>query len=196
VSAQASGRALLGVIRSVKERGGADALAKVLAAAEPATREVLEKKIRASEWYPYESFVGLLKVADRTLGAGDRKLCRELGAMGGKRDIGTAFRVFAAVASPERLIRGCRLVWSAYYRNAGTMEALAWTPERTVLRISDFPEMHPTHCRLMEGWMISTMEAIGCHVHPGGRETECASRGGTHHEFSCTWSRKADVAAK
>lgn len=183
------------MISGVKERGGPDALARVLAAAEPSTAEVLQKRIRALEWYSYDSFVGLLRAADRTIGIGDRKLCRELGAMAGKRDIGTAFRVFAAIASPERLIRGCRLVWSAYYRNAGSMEALAWTPERTVLRITGFAEMHATHCRLMEGWMISTMEAIGCRVNPGARETECMSRGGAHHEFSCTWSRASAAPA-
>jgi hypothetical protein len=41
----------------------------------------------------------------------------------------------------------------------------------------------------MEGWMISTMEAIGCRVNDDARETECTSRGGEHHEFSCTWIR-------
>jgi hypothetical protein len=188
-TASVSGRALLGVIRSVKERSGDDGLARVLRAAGPVTADALKTRVRASEWYPYASLVGLLRAADREIGTGDKRICRELGTSAGRRDIGTAFRIFAAVASPERLIRGCHRVWPAYYRDAGTMEALAWEPERTVLRISGFAGMHPTHCRLMEGWMIATMEAIGCKVNDDARETQCMSRGGAFHEFFCTWSR-------
>jgi hypothetical protein len=184
-----SGRALLGVIRSIKERSGDDGLARVLGAARSPTAEIVKERIRASDWYPYPAFVGLLRAAEKELGTGGRSFCRELGAMGGKRDIGTAFRVFAAIASPERLIRACHKIWPAYYRGAGEMEAIAWTPDRTVLRITGFDQMHPNHCRLMEGWMIATMEAIGCRVNDDARETECTSRAGAHHEFTCTWSR-------
>jgi hypothetical protein len=152
----------------------------------------MQTRVRASEWYPYAGFTGFLHGADKELDNGTRQLCRELGAIGGRRDIGTAFRVFAAIASPERLIRACRMVWPSYYRDAGTMEALWWTADRTVLRISGFADMHPTHCRLMEGWMIATMEVIGCHVHEGAAETLCMSQGGSYHEFSCTWSRSRD----
>jgi hypothetical protein len=80
-------------------------------------------------------------------------------------------------------------VWPSYYRNAGRMEAITWSPDDTTLRIFDFPLMHPAHCRLMEGWMISTMKQIGVRVNDGAAETECPSRGGRWHEFRCTWRR-------
>jgi hypothetical protein len=145
--------------------------------------------VRASLWYPYPAFTGLLRAAERVLGDNNRGLSRELGAMGGKRDIGTAFRVFAALASPERLIRGCHRIWPAYYRDAGVMEARDWRPERTVVRISGFPGMHPSHCRLMEGWMIATMTAIGYQVAGDAQESSCTNRGDEFHEFECSWSR-------
>lgn len=187
---QASGRAFLGLIRHVRDRKGTDALGRVLEDAPEATREVFARPIRVMDWHPYDSFIGFLRAADRVHGKGDLALCRELGAAAGKRDLGTILRVFVALSSAERLIRSCSKVWSDYYRNAGRMEAVAWEPEDTRVRIYEFPQMDPAHCRLMEGWMIATMETIGFRVSRDASERICASKGGPHHEFVCTWTRR------
>ena len=189
MAAEASGRAFLGLIRFVKDKHGEDVLKRIIADAGEPTQRAFEGRIRIPDWYPYPAYVGFLRAIDRAVGKGDRRFCRELGAMAGQRDLGTIFRVFAALASPERLIRACQRIWPTYYRGAGRMEAIEWAPERTVLRIFDFPVMHPSHCRLMEGWMIATMTSIGCKVSDDAHESACTSKGAQHHEFTCTWSR-------
>jgi hypothetical protein len=68
------------------------------------------------------------------------------------------------------------------------MEAVAWEPARTVLRIHDFPRMDPAHCQLMAGWMMQSMRTIGATVLDAS-ESECTSRGGPYHEFVCRWTR-------
>jgi hypothetical protein len=186
VRAHARGRALLGPLRYVKERHGKSALDKIVASATPGLRSVLDARIKQSTWYPYEAYVSLLRAIDRTVGNGDLLLCRTLGEWAGAQDLGSMFKVYALIASADRLIRSCKLVWPQYY-DRGEMTALSTAPEDTRLRIVGFPEMDPAHCRLMEGWMIATMGQIGCRVQPGGRETTCPSRGGDSHEFSCTW---------
>ena len=185
---QASGRAFLGLIRHVREKGP-EALARVLEAAPEPTRVVFARPIRVMDWHPYEAFIGFLRAADRVHGKGDLAVCRELGAAAGKRDLGTILRVFAALSSAERLIRSCGKVWGDYYRNAGRMEAVSWDPDDTRVCIYDFPQMDPGHCRLMEGWMIATMETIGFDVSRDARERGCTSRGAPHHEFACKWTR-------
>jgi hypothetical protein len=187
--ALASGRAFLGLIRHVRDQKGTDPLRAVLAESPDATRVVFARPIRLMEWHPYDSFIGFLRAADRVLGRGDLAFCRDLGAVAGRRDLGTILRVFAALSSAERLIRSCGKVWGDYYRNAGRMEAVSWTPEDTRVRIYDFPQMDAAHCRLMEGWMISTMETIGFRVSRDAHERTCTTRGGAHHEFVCTWTR-------
>jgi hypothetical protein len=111
----------------------------------------------------------------------------QVGASAGDRDLGTMFKVYVALASPERLIRSCTRVWSSYYRNAGTMRAIVWEPDDTRLRVEGFRAMAPAHCELMMGWMIATMKRIGFIVNEGARETACVSRGAPYHEFACTW---------
>ncbi len=187
---EASGRAFLGIIRSVKESHGAAELTAVVAAAGEETRKAFASRIRHSGWYPYAAFAGFLTALEQRLGHGDPGYGRRLGASSGVKDINSIFRIYLAIASPERLIRGCSRVWPSYYRQAGTMEATAWAPELTTLRITGFPAMAPVHCRLMEGWMIATMEALGLGVSESAGETLCTSRGDPHHEFSCTWSRQ------
>jgi hypothetical protein len=71
------------------------------------------------------------------------------------------------------------------------MEAVTWEPNDTTLRIYDFPEMDPAHCRLMEGWMVSTMRSIGFYVNDDAFEQKCMSTGGPYHEFHCTWQKRS-----
>jgi hypothetical protein len=173
----------------VKDKAGDAGLDGIVRNAGLATVDVFRAKIRVAGWYPYAAFSGFLVAADRALGIGDGKTCRAMGEAAGKRDLTTILKVYVALASVERLIRSCEKIWPSYYRNAGRMEALTWRPEETVLRIYDFPDMHAAHCRLMEGWMISTMATIGFRVSDDARETACTARGDAHHEFRCTWTR-------
>ncbi len=173
----------------MKEVYGPSAVEALVRDASPALKAVMSRRIRQGAWYPYPAYVELLRRIDARHGKGDLAYCRTLGDWAGQQDLGSMFRIYAALADPERLIRGCRLVWPQYYRNAGEMTAVTTSPSDTCVRITGFARMDSAHCRLMEGWMISTMRQIGCDVHPGGRETECVSQGGAHHEFRCTWSR-------
>lgn len=187
---EVSGRAFVGILRHVKREVGEAELKRVIGGAPDDTQRALAARIAHTVWFPYSAFAGFLSTLDVKLGRGDPNYARSLGTVAGQSDLGTVFRVYVALASTERLIRGCSRVWPAYYRNCGQMDAIAWAPEKTVLRISGFPQMSPVHCRLMEGWMLAAMKTIGAEVLPGARETSCASRGSQFHEFTCSW-RKA-----
>lgn len=187
--ADVSGKAFLGLIRHVKDTRGGDFLGALVAGAPPATREVFRAPIRASDWHTYAAYTGFLGELVRVMGRGLPSFAKELGAVAGKRDLGSIFRVYTVLASAERLIRACNKVWPSYYRNAGEMTAIAWQPSDTRLRITGFPTMDPVHCRLMEGWMISAMATIGFQVSSDARETACTSRGADHHEFACSWTK-------
>jgi hypothetical protein len=189
--AEVNGRAFLGIVKYIKSTRGPDSLAAVVDAGNEETRIAFSRPIRMMSWYPYPAFVGFLHGIERALGkGGQHSLCRELGDVAGVRDLGTVLRVYRTISSPERLIRACDRVWPSYYRNAGRMEAVAWTPNDTTLRIYDFAEMDPTHCRLMEGWMIATMRSIGFYVNNDAFERKCMSTGAPYHEFHCTWQKR------
>jgi predicted hydrocarbon binding protein len=190
VAAEVSGKAFLGIIRWAKENGDADLIQRAVAISGSGLEETFSTRIKKTAWYPYQSFTDFLVSLDCEAGGGDAVFCRRLGAEAGVRDLNTIFRIYRAVASPERLIRSCANVWESYYRGAGRMEAVEWKPEETVVRIYDFPQMHGHHCRLMEGWMIAAMELIGVEVSTDAAETKCTSRGDPYHEFRCSWKER------
>jgi hypothetical protein len=189
-AALANGRAFLGLISHVRYQHGDDAFDAALHAMPPVTQEVFRKRIMHSRTYPYAAYAGFLQGLESSFGRGNPGYCKSLGLHSGKRDINTVFKIYLAIASTERLIRSCTKVWASYYENAGAMEAVAWTPADTTLRITGFPQMVPQHCRLMEGWMIATMNALGADVSEDAAETACCSRGDAVHEFRCKWTKR------
>ncbi|MFZ5444842.1 MAG: hypothetical protein ACOZQL_32935 [Myxococcota bacterium] len=188
-SPEVSGRAFLGLINHLREAHGRNALVELKPLMSREAAAAFDTRILHSSWYPYEAYVGFLRAIVAKHGNGKLEYCRQLGVSSGVRDINTVFKIYLAIASTERLIRGCTKVWDSYYRNAGMMEAVRWTPDDTMLRISDFKKMAPEHCLLMEGWMIATMNALGCDVLEP-RESKCTSRGDEAHEFSCKWKKR------
>jgi len=151
--AEVIGAAFLGLAKYVKNERGSDFLNKVIQDAGATTGEVFVKRIITVGLYPYKAYVDFLKSLDRHLGRGDLSYCRKLGEVAAKRDIETIYGMYKKTGEAEVLIRDCGLIWKSYYRNAGRMEAVTWEPNNTLMRIYDFVEMDPAHCRLMEGWM-------------------------------------------
>lgn len=183
-----NGRAYLGVIRFLDERGARSRLPELLAESSPHLQGVFSSRLSKLAWYPYTTFAELLERLEEGLESTDGGVARELGTSAGKVDLGSMFRVYRAIASSERLIRGCSKVWPRYYAGAGTMAAESWEPEDTRVRIYDFPEMHVLHCKLMEGWMVSTMRVLGF-MCTDARQTAFMGKGDAYHEFACRWSR-------
>lgn len=182
--------AFLGTARHVKEKLGLDGLARVIRDAGPDAQTTFARRIDGLSLQPYAAFVGLLTSVDKHLGQGDLEYCRVIGDLSARHDLTTIFKVYAVRPSAETMIRACTPIWGMYTEDAGIMEAIEVRPEGTLLRICDFPDMHPAHCRMMEGWMIAAMDVVGARVLPGARERECASHGGSCHEFWCQWEAK------
>lgn len=187
MTTEVSGRALLGLLAFAKDRGGKPSVTDVIDKLSEPTRAVFGERIQPLRYYPYRAYVELLYALKMRFGRPNQRFFVNLGATAGERDLGTMFKIYRTLASPERLIRSCSRVWASYYRGAGVMTAIAWSPDDTRLRIEGFEEMDRAHCELMEGWMIATMKQIGVIVNDDARETACTSRGDAHHEFACTW---------
>jgi hypothetical protein len=187
---QVRGRAILGLIRFIKDDFGPDVLQEIIRDGGPVLKEMFSSRIRITGWYSYKAYTDFLCAIANRLQQGDSDFFRKVGNKTGTIDMSTILRVYVTIASSERLIRSCTKVWESTYNNAGRMEAISWSPDTTVLRIYDFPQMHPYHCSLVAGWMIATMDSIGLKVDPGSKETKCTNKGDDYHEFCATWRKK------
>ncbi len=192
--AKIRGLAFLGATRHIKRSYGQEKLTQIIREAGPEAQATFSRRINGLALYPYQALVELLVTVDQVLGTGDLTYSRTVGDVAARHDLETIFKVYAIRPSPEKMIEACTPIWGMYTEDCGFMEAVSTDPHNTVLRITDFPEMHPTHCLLMEGWMIAAMDVIGVRVLPNARETECTSRGGRYHEFWCQWEPKSDAS--
>ena len=188
-SPEVSGRAFLGLLKYIKGWGDQEKLDGIIEGAGASAKPIFAERIRVTGWYPYDGYKDFLIAIDRKLGKGDYRYCRELGVVAGQRDMGTIFKIYTLMANADRLIGACNKFWQSYYRNAGTMEAIQSSAEQTVLRIKGFPTMHPTHCKLMEGWISATMDSVGFRILEI-KETQCTSRGGDFHDYTFRWQKK------
>jgi hypothetical protein len=182
------GAAFLGIFKYLKIRSHeGKALARVREALSPETARALDRKVFAIANYPYPVFIDFIRTIDRVLGRGDLAVCAELGAFAAHLDIESIYEIYKKRARPQDLSRDGTVIWKSYYSNAGNMKAESVLPERTVVRIYDFPAMDPAHCRLMAGWMNQALSESGARIVETLHETVCCSRGGAFHEFSCRW---------
>lgn len=186
--AEAIGAAFLGIIRYVKDQRGSDYLESVIQQSNDELKKIFARKIITIGWYPYKSYGDFLTLVDRLLGRGDGESCREVGKFAAKRDMDSIYSIYKERAKPIQLVRDGGIIWKSYYRNAGRFETISDKPENTILRIVEFSEMVPAHCRLMEGWMTEVMRLAGAKIIREVREQMCMSRGAPYHEFICAWA--------
>src|SRR5262249_35622898 len=89
--ADVKGSALAYRVSWVQLGHGAAGMNKLLAACTPALREAIESGVKMARWYPFEQFIELNEVIDRTFGRGDLSLVRQLGRHGADANLTTIY---------------------------------------------------------------------------------------------------------
>ena len=181
--ARIKGFALRGLLKSVKQSGGS--IPAILAVLPDAERATIGRPIVSSEWYPYATFVGLVRAIDRIQGKGDLVHARELGRAAAVRDLGGTFRIISAVTSPRFLIERGHMFWSKYC-DTGRLSLTASRERHFFARLEGFPEIDRAHCLLIEGWLEGLGQALGA-VGMASRQVRCVHRGDATCEFEGSW---------
>lgn len=179
------GFAVRGLFKFIKKSGYAGGIEGLLATLDDEDRTLFDQKILSSSWYPYETFTVLLEAIDRELGEGDGSYLERVGEFSGSQDAGTIFKVVLTLASIERVISVTPPFWKRYCDH-GWFEPLEVKNGRLEIRLREFPQIHPGHCRLIGGWI----QGLG--ISAGARnarveQTACVHRGDPHCFFSATW---------
>jgi len=182
------GASLLGFFKYVKEQPeGEQKMARVLATMPAESAGECRKKVIAVAEYPYRVFVDYIRACDRVLGRGDLAVCRQLGEFAAMHDVRSFLKMVKTEPEPGDVFRAASLLWKNYHLHSGRLQVEDATPEHSLLRIHDFPQMDPAHCRLMEGYFTSGLRELQREVLEEFHETRCPSRGDPYHEFAGKW---------
>jgi hypothetical protein len=179
------GSAVTTRIRYVRELYGESGYRKVLDALAPAHRAVIEARVLPHAWVPYDLFIDLNVTIDRLYGAGDLRLCYEMGRYGAEVNLPTLYRIFYRVASPMFIFGKAARLWEVHY-DSGRLVPEEEGPGKVRLRVEDFARPHPAHCASVRGWAARSIELSGATLLLQ-EEARCRTRGDAVCEYRFHW---------
>ena len=178
------GSALEARFRWTTEMHGHAGIDRLLRALPPEDRAMYEHVILPSSWYPFGAFVRVNEAIDRTFGAGDLALVREVARWSADANLTTLYRFFYQLGSVGFILSMGSRLWRLNY-DAGALEVETRGQEVT-LRIADFPEPHRVHCVAVMAWCGRSAEISGA-KEVTGEERSCRVHGDDRCEFHMSW---------
>jgi len=185
VMSNVKGAAITARLRFVQERFGAEALGRVLGAMSPGKRDVIDARVLPQAWVPYDVFVDLNVAIDRVVGAGDLKLCFELGRFSAEVNLPSIYKLFYKLGNPLFIFNKAALLWRVHY-DSGVLVPKEDGPKRVRLRIEDFEQPHRAHCLSVLGWAAKSIELSGGIVQRADEE-RCRTQGDSACELALRW---------
>ena len=190
-AAQISGRALLGALQYAKVLGGEDGPGALLSRLSAEDRQSFSRPLRASAWYPYSAYSGLLLSIDKWPDHDSSNPMRDFGRWALQRDAGTVLKILRVFSSVEGLVHRGFGAWGAFLWNRHCDRGqvfLADSGDHTAtMGLRDFSDISPAHCRLTCGYLEGMGQAVGADA-IRVTQTLCVHRGDAHCEYRGEWS--------
>jgi hypothetical protein len=184
---QVKAQGLLNAARYIEERYGHRALADVIRACSPGTRETYVSSI-AINWHPARELIELVDVAEAQLGGVRGKLAQEIGAAGARANMkGTLLRIAFYWGKPEFLMRRAAGLWRQF-NDEGEMELVGMDKHHVHVEVRGIHEPNATFCAIILGWIHETSQALGIE-HATAHHIECRARG----QARCMYEVRGDV---
>jgi hypothetical protein len=180
------GTALRARLRFVEERAGIDGYRRFVDGLAPATRALVDERILASRWYPFDAFIDICEVIDRQLGKGDLELCHDLGRFGCDANLPTLYKIFFRMADVTYIVRRAAAAWRVNYDD-GSMTVVDEQPNLVTMRM-EVPAPHRAHCLSVRGWIVRAGELSGAKEVRVAEK--CRLHGDSHCQFELRWRDK------
>lgn len=181
------GTALRGTLKFIKTSGFPGGIPAALDRLPASTRGVFDRTILAGEWYPYESYAGLLEVVRDGHGLDPEPAMHAMGRFAARQDVSGVFKVISVLASVERILQGASHFWSRYC-DSGSFEIPKIEDGFGIGQIRDFPNIAEAHEQVLVGWI----EGIGLAANAREVEVERTAsvhRGDDYTEYTMRWTQ-------
>ena len=174
---------LANVFKFVKWKRGILGTQRFLEAwhSDPSRKKISTETFIEKEWYDYDLYIDMLRVADETVGMGDLSKIYEIGYWNIK-NLGH-LSYLANKPDINEFIDGAQKNWNQVY-DFGGVEVLENSSNRIIMRYKGFPKS-PEKCQYFKGSLAGMMEICG--LHGKVEEKACNSKGDDYCEFELTW---------
>jgi hypothetical protein len=172
----------------IRRKHGEAALAKWLESLPDTSRDVFQKTIGLSDWFPAEeAYLAPTEAACRMFFSDQTAGARELGRFSADYALGGVYRMFLRLPSVKFFIERAAHMLSTYLRPCASRVAEVGDG-RAVVQITGLPGVTALTEQRIDGWMQRAMEIHGCR-NVGVEITKALSRGDPFTEFIITWEQ-------
>ena len=174
---------LANVFKFVKWKRGVLGIQRFLEAWDSETnhKKINPETFIEKEWYEYDTYMELLRVADATVGTGDLSKIYEIGYWNIK-NLGH-LSYLAQAPDIHEFLKGGVKNWSSVY-DFGGVEVDNPQPKKLIIKYTGFPEV-PEKCQYFRGSLTGMMEICG--LEGTVETTKCNTKGDDCCEFVLTW---------
>lgn len=184
MAGQTKGLGFVNVRRFVESRRGApDAWARVLAALDPAEREIAGSAL-ASAWYPLDAYVHLIHAVANVLGDGDLRVIHELGRYEAEQDLTVVHRIFLKLMHPATMAEKTAEYWSRFHDTGEWVVTRKGNGYQGTLR--GWGAADDALCMELVGYLTRVIELAGA-KDVRLRHSECRARGAAVCVFDGHW---------
>jgi hypothetical protein len=184
-----AGRAQISTLRVriafAKETFGETAEARVLRAASPGLRLVLEAADPADGWVDFRHFVELNALIDSLFGESDLRLVRRAGHYAALNNAGVWRSLFEKGVDVATFVEIAGGLWHKHY-DTGSLVRRAVGTDTVYVEIVGMPMPHRTHCLSVAGWIEGVFS-----LKPGTvvevRELGCRAAGDPKCDLTIVW---------
>jgi hypothetical protein len=173
-------------LEAMKKVGGEAAWPRFIAALTPETRALVDRPPMAMTWLPARHAVEVDNKGVELLFGGDAQRMIDVGRENFRQDLGTVYRFFVRIASPQYVAARAATIYQTYTRNNGSMRVTRSEPRDIELVIEGVVTASPAFYMLRRGNVLGAIDATGVK----GAAVELVSGGG--HESGCvlqaTWT--------
>jgi len=168
----------------IRQRHGDAGVEKVLAAMSDSNANAVRAAVNPTLWVPFDAFVALGETIDRLYGAGDLRLCRDLGRHAARANLPLYAKIYFKFGSVRHILSKAAALWSAHYDSG--LSRVIEVPGGFAIRIERFATPHKVHCFSVLGWMDEMVALTGVKV-IDAKEAVCRLNGGDACEFRVTY---------
>lgn len=179
------GSALIPGYKYILKHYGKKGLDKVTSQMDPKDVKPIQEKLLTSKWYPYRTFIGLMRASDDFFGKGDNSFIIDLGCLCAKEGLSTIYKLFIKLGNPNQTIAKSVQMWHLSFE-PGSLEILKNEKGHAVVRLSDWPEPRKEFCMAYVGGIKGALELAGA-SEVVVKETRCACLGDKYCEWDITW---------
>lgn len=157
-----------------------------LAALPPASKNIYNKAILATEWYPmHDAVISPTETISDMFYDDRKKAAWESGFFSAEYSLNGVYKVFVLISKPSFLMSRTSKLLPSFYRPTEIL--LAYSAAKSMkVHITEFPEPHELLEYRIAGWMHKALEICGCQE-LDIRITQSMCRKDDVTEFSIDW---------